>query len=95
MVRTDRAENLTMRLFSYPAWKVIVNGKLAGTETSEVTGLMVIPVARGDNDVHISFGRTPDRLVGGIVSLISILVFSMAWIITKPNPQSSIIKRAT
>jgi hypothetical protein len=83
--RTDSARNLTVRLFNYPAWKVTVNGRPTATETSEVTGLMVIPVAAGENDVHIIFGRTPDRLAGGIVSLISIIVFGGAWIKTKPR----------
>jgi hypothetical protein len=53
---------------------------------------MVIPVAAGENDVHINFGRTPDRLVGGIVSLISIIVFGGAWI--KAKPRSANIARA-
>lgn len=71
--------NLTVRLFNYPAWKVSVNGKRAETRTSEVTGLLVIPVAAGENDVRIDFDRTPDRTMGGIISLVSIGVFGVAW----------------
>jgi hypothetical protein len=94
VAHTDSAENVTVRLFNYPAWKVIVNGKPAATETSEVTGLMVIPLPAGENDVQINFGRTSDRLVGGLVSGISVILFGVAWIMTKPKPQSPNIARA-
>ena len=94
VAHTDSGQNLTVRLFNYPAWKVIVNGKPAATETSEVTGLMVIPLPAGENDVQINFGRTSDRLVGGLVSGISVILFGVAWIMTKPKPQSPNIARA-
>ncbi|MFZ3263705.1 MAG: hypothetical protein WA172_06870 [Terriglobales bacterium] len=87
VAHTDRAQKLTVRLFNYPAWKVLVNGKPTATQTTDITGLMVIPVSAGENDVHIYFARTPDRLAGGIVSLISILVFGVAWIMTERKPR--------
>ncbi len=88
VAHSAHAENLTVRLFNYPAWKITVNGKPAATETSDVTGLIVIPVAAGVNDVHINFGRTVDRLMGAIVSLLSAVLFSVAWIMTKLKPKS-------
>lgn len=71
VVEAAAPEIVTLRLFNYPAWEVTVNGERVATETTEVTGLMMIPVARGRNDVRIHFGRTRDRTVGGIVSLLS------------------------
>jgi hypothetical protein len=73
-------QDITVRLFNYPAWSVIVDGKLAETQSTDVTGLNVIPISAGDNDVYIYFRRTGDRLVGDLISLISLLVFSVAWI---------------
>jgi hypothetical protein len=78
-VRATAAQNITVRLFSYPAWDVVVNGKPTITQKTEITGLIVIPVAAGENDVDISFRRTIDRVVGNIVSLISVAVFVITW----------------
>lgn len=74
------AQNLTIRLFNYPAWHVVVNGKAAKTQTADVTGLMVIPMGAGDSDVQIHFVRTIDRFVGNLVSLISLFVLVVVWI---------------
>ncbi len=79
-------QDITVRLFNYPAWDVVVNGKLTLTRTAEVTGLIMIPVAAGENDVHIHFRRTIDRAVGNVVSLISLAVLLVAWAKTRPRP---------
>lgn len=90
-IHTASPQDITVRLFNYPAWSVVVNGKLAETQSAEVTGLIVIPVPAGDSDVYIYFRRTNDRLIGDFVSLISLLVFLAAWIRsrTRVNTQSS------
>jgi len=75
-------QDLVVRLFNYPAWKVVVNGKPTGTRTTDVTGLIVIPIAAGANDVQIHFRRTSDRVVGNIVSLISLALFVTVWLKT-------------
>lgn len=85
VVHAAAAQDITVRLFSYPAWQVVVNGRPTATEKTELTGLLVIPVAAGDSDIRIYFCRTIDRLVGDIVSLISLLLFVVAWFIaSKP-----------
>jgi uncharacterized membrane protein len=82
-LRADLAENLTLRLFNYPAWKVTVNGKPTQTMTSEVTGLMIVPVKAGENEIRVSFTRSPDRLKGEIISVVSLGVFAAIWIKTR------------
>jgi hypothetical protein len=82
-VHAAAPQNLTVRVFSYPAWDVVVNGKPTETRTTEVTGLIVIPVAAGDNDVRIHFRRTIDRVIGNIVSLISLALLVAAWVKTR------------
>ncbi|MFI5114803.1 MAG: hypothetical protein ACHP7J_06625, partial [Terriglobales bacterium] len=86
-VHAAAPQNLTVRLFSYPAWDVVVNGKATETRRTDDTGLIVIPMAAGDNDVHIYFRRTIDRVVGNVVSLISLGLLIVAWIGTQPKRQ--------
>ena len=78
-VHAAARQNLTVRLFSYPAWEVVMNGKPTATKKTDVTGLIVIPIAAGDSDVRIYFRRTIDRFVGNILSLISLAVLVVVW----------------
>jgi hypothetical protein len=79
LVHISEPQSLQLRVFNYPAWQVTVNGTATETQKTPITGLMVIPVAAGDSDVYIYFRRTPDRIVGDIVSLISMAVFVIFW----------------
>ena len=79
-VRLDAPQSLTVRLFDYPAWQTSVNSRPTKTQTTEVTGLIVIPLAAGESDVQIRFGRTVDRFVGNLVSLISLFLLVVLWI---------------
>jgi hypothetical protein len=79
VVHAAAAQDITVRLFSYPAWQVLVNGKPTATDKTGVTGLIIIPVDAGDSDVRIYFRQTIDRRIGDIVSLISLLAFVIAW----------------
>jgi non-canonical purine NTP pyrophosphatase (RdgB/HAM1 family) len=88
-VHIAAAQNLTVRLFNYPAWEVFVNGKPTETQRTDVTGLIVIPIAAGDNDVQVHFHRTSDRVVGNVVSLISLALFVVAWVKTGKDRMTS------
>jgi hypothetical protein len=79
VAHTTGPENLVVRLFNYPAWAVMVNGKPTETRTTAVTGLIVVPVGAGDSDIQISFRRTGDRKIGTAISLLSLLIFIVAW----------------
>jgi len=83
LIHISEPQTLQLRLFNYPAWQVTVNGRATETEKTPVTGLMVVPVAAGDSDVYIYFRRTTDRIVGDIVSLISLAVFLVLWVGTQ------------
>ncbi|HWY56245.1 MAG TPA: 6-pyruvoyl-tetrahydropterin synthase-related protein [Terriglobales bacterium] len=72
--RVDRPEELVLRVFNYPAWRVEVNGHGVAPSTRDVTGQMVIPVQAGENRVQITFTRTWDRTVGGIISAVTALL---------------------
>ena len=81
VVQSARPEVLTLRLFNYPAWEVTVNGNRVETQSSEITQEMMIPVTAGRNEIQIHFGRTFDRTVGGIISVLSCGILFGVWIL--------------
>lgn len=89
IVQVSGPANLTLRLFNYPAWQVTVNDRPVKTGTAEVTGQMLVPVAAGESDVRIHFGRTLDRTIGDIVSMISLILLVAAWIKGRPPNTAS------
>ena len=89
VILATTSELLTLRLFNYPAWEVTVNGERVATQTAEVTGQMIIPVASGRSDIRIHFGRTRDRTVGGLISVLSLSLWAGALIKTKTARQTS------
>jgi hypothetical protein len=86
-VDVPRPEQLRLRLFNYPAWKVEVNGQPAALTTQRGTGEMVFPVPAGLNKIEVAFVRTGDRLVGGIMSLLALIVAVILYLQIKPGKQ--------
>jgi hypothetical protein len=75
-------DQLAVRLFSYPAWRVEVNGREVETAARAGTGQMLVPVEAGANRVEIRFRRTWDRAAGGWLSMVSLLglgAWSVRW----------------
>lgn len=72
-------DELALKLFSYPAWQVEVNGREVNTGLSSGSGQMLVPVAAGMNHVQIRFMRTWDRSAGGWITLLALI--SLAWCI--------------
>jgi hypothetical protein len=66
-------DQLALRLFRYPAWKVEVNGRGVETAAREGTGQMLVPVEAGMNRVQVTFMRTWDRTAGGWVSVVTVI----------------------
>jgi hypothetical protein len=67
------ADQVVLRLFRYPAWRVEVNGRVVETSARADTGQMLVPVGAGMNRVEIRFVRTWDRAAGGWISILSVL----------------------
>ncbi len=82
-VHAASPQNLTVHLFNYPAWEVVVNGKPTETRRTDVTRLLVVPIDAGDNDVQVHFRRTLDRWIGDVVSLISLALLVAVWVKTQ------------
>jgi len=71
-------DQLALRLFPYPAWRVEINGQAVTTRAREGTGQMLVPVEAGMNRVQIRFVRSWDRVVGGWISIITALAL-LIW----------------
>jgi hypothetical protein len=72
------AEILRLRLFNYPAWQADVNDGKVRSSSQPDTGEILIPVSAGTNHVHVHFGRTRDRFIGGLCSVMAMLLI-LCW----------------
>jgi hypothetical protein len=73
------ADQVALRLFSYPAWKAEVNGRNVKTSSRTATGQMLVPVEAGMNRVEIHFARTWDRTLGDWISFLTLLAV-LVWV---------------
>jgi hypothetical protein len=71
-------DDLVLRLFNYPAWRVEVNDRQVQAETREDTGQMLVPVGTGTNRVTITFIRTWDRAAGAWISALAMILLLLS-----------------
>jgi hypothetical protein len=70
---------LVLRLVSYPAWRIRVNGQLQTALPKRDDGLIVVPVPQGAVDVTVDWTRSPDVVAGRWVSAVSVLLLIALW----------------
>lgn len=68
----DHAGYLIVKVRSYPAWKVTLNGQPVFTAVEGAHGLIAVPVAKGHVDVRINWTETPDVIAGRWISAIAL-----------------------
>jgi len=72
---------LILRLRSYPAWRIQVNGRVVDKLPARGDGLMAVPVQRGPVDLSVHWIRTSDVLVGrGLSCMAAILLLGLGWL---------------
>jgi len=71
--------SLVLRLFNYPLWKVELNGRMVQTETTEHTGLMIVPIPARESRVEIRFVEGWDRKVGALISALALASVMGLW----------------
>jgi hypothetical protein len=76
-VHTTRAAKLALRLVSYPAWKLTVNGKTAHPQAPKKTAQVIVTIPEGESEIRADFTRTPDRTLGGWISGLSWLAAAL------------------
>jgi len=75
-VDMQKAGQVALKLFQYPAWRVEVNGQPVTVEVREDTGQMLVQLDAGMNHVRVHYLWTRDRWLGLGISLLAALVFA-------------------
>jgi hypothetical protein len=88
---TGHAGYLVLRLRSYPAWQVKVNGRLIPSLPPRGDGLMAVPVPQGPVDLTVDWSTTADVTAGRWLSgLAALLLAALCWVEQKwSRPQLS------
>lgn len=84
-LNTPRAVTLALKLVSYPAWRVEVNGRPVTVESRPQTAQMLLALPPGSSRVAAHFTRTPDRTIGGAISAATALLLS-GLLLTRRRP---------
>jgi hypothetical protein len=75
-VNSPNDTELQFLTYYFPGWRGYVDGREAGIYPSGPYGLITMKVPAGGHHVSIRLGDTPLRLLGGLVSVVSLL---LAW----------------
>jgi hypothetical protein len=70
---------LILRLVSFPAWRIRVNGQTQTALPRRDDGLIVVPVPQGSVDLTVDWTTSPDVLAGRWVSALSLLSLAALW----------------
>lgn len=63
---------LILKLRSYPAWRVTVNGRVADSLPRREDGLMAVPVPQGPVELAVDWTTTSDVIAGRLLSLLAL-----------------------
>jgi hypothetical protein len=78
-----RAGFLILRLRSYPAWRILLNGQPVVPVPRADDGLIAVPVPQGEVSLTVDWRTTPDVLFGRSVSALSALLLAALWFCTR------------
>jgi hypothetical protein len=70
---------LILRLRSYPAWRVKVNGQIVTALPQREDGLMAVPVPQGPVDLSVDWTTTRDAIAGRWLSALAVLLLTCLW----------------
>ena len=71
---TPHAGFLVLRLRTFPAWRVTVNGQPADSAPARDDGLMIVPVPQGQVNVAVDWITTPDVVAGRWLTGLALLL---------------------
>jgi hypothetical protein len=74
---------LILRLRSYPAWRVAVNGRPAVDLPRREDGLIAVPVTQGPIYLTVDWTTTPDVFAGCGLSALAALLLASLWLLER------------
>jgi len=74
---------LILKLRSYPAWRVKVNGRPVSPVVERSYGVMAVPVPQGPVEVIVDWSTTPDVIAGRWISGASVLLLTGLWLLER------------
>jgi hypothetical protein len=83
----EHAGFLILRLRSYPAWRVAVNGQLVGRLPRRDDGLMAVPVPQGEVNLTVDWANPPDVIAGRWLSALAVLLLTGLWLLERKLSQ--------
>jgi hypothetical protein len=94
-VSSAEALRLAVRLVNYPAWRAEVNGRVVTPEPAGDSGQMILDIPAGESRVTVRFLRTPDRTLGGMLSLLGLFAVLLLLLLPARTGQKRLIRSAT
>src|SRR6202043_1175569 len=88
-ITTREPAVLKLRLLDYPAWRVEVNEAVVVPEHTGETAQITVPLAAGSSHVVVRFIRTPDRTIGAVISIASVLIVLLLFT-RRPRRRSTV-----
>ncbi|MGA2571475.1 MAG: 6-pyruvoyl-tetrahydropterin synthase-related protein [Terracidiphilus sp.] len=85
---TAQTGYLVLRLLSFPAWTVRVNGVSPASLPQRDDGLIVAPVPQGPFELTVDWTTTPGVILGRWVSSLSILLLLALFLLERRNRRS-------
>jgi hypothetical protein len=85
---TSHAGYLVLRLRTYPAWRLRVNGNPVSVMQQRDDGLTAVPVPRGKVDLAADWATTSDVILGRLVSIAALALVTALWWIDKRRNQA-------
>ena len=68
---------MVLKLRTYPAWQVKVNGQPAGSLPAREDGLMVMPVPEGPVQITVDWTTTADVVTGRWLSMLALALMAL------------------
>ena len=72
---------LVLRLRTYPAWQINVNGARVTALPPREDGLMAIPIPKGNIDLAVDWTTTCDVLIGRAITVVALLLVTGLWLL--------------